>query len=269
MKTDVGVLNRSAPLLLLLLAQPLFAQKVDTLRVVVDSARMHLFVSGSGSTTVVLEAGAAGDSRTWVKVQPPLSRHARVVSYDRLGYGQSQSAKRPRTAAVMAEQLREGLRNAGIAPPYLLVAHSFGGIISRVFAGLYPSEVMGLVLVDPALETFYSRAATEAPQAYLKQLEEDLLWAETGAAEPVRREYLGYEASLLQARLASLPAPLSMTILSASKMELAPELLAIWLEEHARWAEKVGARRIVVDHGHRIPQERPELVVNAVTSLLR
>ncbi|MEP6507425.1 MAG: alpha/beta hydrolase [Gemmatimonadales bacterium] len=244
------------------------AQKADTVNVEVDSATMRMVISGTGKTTIVLEAGAAADMRTWSKVHPELSRYARVVSYDRLGYGSSHPARRPRTAAIMAEQLHAGLQRAGIAPPFIVVAHSFGGIIARVFASQYPSEVVALVLVDPALEQFYVRATLNASHAYLRQIEEDLVWAENSKNESVRREYLGYETSLLEARVAVLPRGLPITLLSATKMELDPALLAIWVDEQTRWSKSVGARQIFVEYGHRIPQGRPDVVIDAVKRVL-
>jgi pimeloyl-ACP methyl ester carboxylesterase len=156
-----------------------------------------------------------------------------------------------------------------VEPPFLLVGHSYGGALVRVFAARYPAEVLGIVLVDPTQEDFYLRAAREAPAAYLAQLEEDLRSAESSGSAEFRRELLGYETSMAQARVARLPMGRPVVLLSATRMELAPELRRIWLEEQGRWATAVGARRVLVEHGHRIPQERPGAVVEAVGALLR
>jgi pimeloyl-ACP methyl ester carboxylesterase len=156
-----------------------------------------------------------------------------------------------------------------VEPPFLLVGHSYGGALVRVFAARYPAEILGLVLVDPAQEDFYLRAARGASADYAAQLEEDLRWAESSPSAELRRELLAYETSMAQARVARLPTGRPVVLMSARRMELTPSLRRIWLEEQGRWAAAVGARRVFVEHGHRIPQERPGAVVEAVASILR
>ncbi len=118
-----------------------------------------------------MAGGLGANHRVWTTVQPKLTKFGRVVSYDRLGSGASTRSKRPRVATNFVEELRQGLKNAGLQPPYLLVGHSYGGLMVRLFASRYPNEVSGLVLVDPAIENFYRRAQVEAPQEYLNEYE--------------------------------------------------------------------------------------------------
>jgi pimeloyl-ACP methyl ester carboxylesterase len=234
----------------------------------VEGEGMRLISAGEGPS-VVLEAGAAGDHRTWSAVHPLLSASFRVVSYDRMGMGGSGPSPRPRTSAVIAEQLREALRQAEVAPPFFLVGHSFGGALMRVFAARYQDEVAGLVLVDPAMEDFYTRAAAEQPAAYLAQLEEEILWSDGIASEGVRREFLAYETSMMQARAARLAPDLPVTVITATEMELPPELRAVWVAAQRDWvAEHPGVRQMLVDDGHRIPQQMPEIVARAVADLV-
>lgn len=229
---------------------------------------MFFRLAGRGRIAVVLEAGSGGDHRSWSRLEPLLSGRAQVVSYDRLGFGLSGRSKRPRTAAIAAEQLRDGLRKARIRPPYLLVGHSYGGAIVRLFASQYPTEVFGLVLVDPAMERFYPRAAIEEPEAYLQQVDADLTNDDARASEALKREYLGYEASMLQARLAKPIPGERIILLSAAKMEIPPALRRLWLDEQEEWARSTGARRILVDSGHAIQRQQPEAVANAVLTIL-
>jgi len=236
--------------------------------VTVDGVPMAFYASGSRGPTIVLEAGSGGDHHSWLRVQPRLAAIGCVVSYDRLDYGASGRSPRPRTAVIIAEQLRDGLTRAGFRPPYLLVGHSYGGALIRVFAARYPDDIVGLVLVDPAQEGFYLRAGAEAPGAYLAQLEEDLAFADARASEALRREYLAYETSMAQARQARPVAEGRIVLLSATQMELAEPLRAIWLDEQAAWAARAGARLIRVNSGHDIPRRRPEAVVEAVRSLM-
>ena len=115
----------------------------------VNGSRYHVHESGSGEPAVVLESGIAASSLSWSLVQPEIAKLTRVVSYDRAGLGWSDPPRRKRTAAAMLEELRAVLRAADVVPPYVLVGHSFGGLIALLHAQRYPEELSGLVLVDP------------------------------------------------------------------------------------------------------------------------
>ena len=120
------------------------------LLVSVDGHPMHLQVRApdSGGPTVVLEAGMGSFSPNWYWVQEELAPTIRSVAYDRAGLGWSRRSRRQRDAQTIAIELRDALRIAGIAPPYVLAGHSFGGLPVRAFADLYPELTAGLVLVD-------------------------------------------------------------------------------------------------------------------------
>jgi pimeloyl-ACP methyl ester carboxylesterase len=112
--------------------------------------RLHLNCSGAGSPTVVLDSALGGSSMSWSLVQPALARITRVCSYDRAGFGWSDAGPFPRTAGRIADELRRLLARAAVEPPFVLVGHSFGGLVVRVFTARHPRDVAGLVLVDPA-----------------------------------------------------------------------------------------------------------------------
>jgi pimeloyl-ACP methyl ester carboxylesterase len=112
--------------------------------------RLHLACAGEGGPTVVLEAALGASSISWSLVQPGLARLTRVCSYDRAGFGWSDRGPMPRTARRIASELHTLLQRAEVPPPYLLVGHSFGGIVARVFAHDYRDSVAGVVFVDPA-----------------------------------------------------------------------------------------------------------------------
>ncbi len=119
--------------------------------VAVNGVRLHIYGMGETGPVVVLDAGIAASSVSWSLVQPEVAKFARVFSYDRAGLGWSEPAyggPRPRTAANSAEELHALLTGAGIAGPYILAGHSFGGYVARAFAHAYPREVAGIVLVD-------------------------------------------------------------------------------------------------------------------------
>jgi pimeloyl-ACP methyl ester carboxylesterase len=116
----------------------------------VGGFRLHLHCSGQGSPAVVMDSALGGSSVSWLLVQPHIAELTRVCSYDRAGFGWSDRGPMPRTAGRIADELRVLLERANVAPPYVVVGHSFGGLVMRIFAARYPSDVAGMVLVDPA-----------------------------------------------------------------------------------------------------------------------
>ncbi len=116
----------------------------------VGSHRLHLHVTGTdtGKPTVILEAGMASFSSNFAWVQQELESLTRVVAYDRAGLGWSDPGSLPRDAQRSAKELCTALQRAGIGGPYVVIGHSYGGLVVRAFADLFPNEVVGMVLVD-------------------------------------------------------------------------------------------------------------------------
>jgi pimeloyl-ACP methyl ester carboxylesterase len=110
---------------------------------------LHLRPTGDKGPSVILESGIASSCLSWKPVQDRVAAFARVCSYDRAGLGWSDSAKAPRSLDRLVTELRALLQSASIPAPYILVGHSFGGLIVRHFAALYPNEVQAIILVDP------------------------------------------------------------------------------------------------------------------------
>jgi pimeloyl-ACP methyl ester carboxylesterase len=115
-----------------------------------DGRRIHMVVMGqeTGRPTVLLEAGIGSFSSNWAWVQAGLASSTRVVAYDRAGLGWSDPAPEPQDAQQSANDLHVALQKAGIPGPYVVAGHSYGGLVVRAFAALYPEEVVGMVLVD-------------------------------------------------------------------------------------------------------------------------
>jgi pimeloyl-ACP methyl ester carboxylesterase len=110
--------------------------------------RMYLHCAGSGSPTVLLEAGFPGDSTVWGDIQPQLGETTRACAYDRAGLGRSSPIPGVHDAGDEIADLRRLLHVAHLQPPFVLVGHSYGGMLVRLFAARYPSETAGVVLVD-------------------------------------------------------------------------------------------------------------------------
>ncbi len=118
----------------------------------VNGIQMRLDCRGTGSPTVVLEAGAQSSGIVWAKVQDGVAKFTRVCSYDRPGYGWSDPAREDLLPQRVAGMLHDLLAQAGERPPYLMVAHSMGGVYARTFTAAHPGDVVGMVLVDTSHE---------------------------------------------------------------------------------------------------------------------
>lgn len=236
-------------------------QKVD-----VGGHSLNLLIGGEGSPAVVFEGGFGAGVASWSTVQKEVASFARTVSYDRAGLGQSELGPKPRTAKQIATELHTALKKAGVKPPYVLVGHSFGGIYARVFAEMYPKEVVGLVLLDPSQESFNDWLKKNQP-ARLKDVQAQI----ARAPEGVRAEDATTDASYDEARAAKVPPGTLVTLLSATEDETMPaDARRVWIEKHKEWIATVpGAKHIVVEKtGHFIQAQQPKLVIDTIRQVV-
>jgi pimeloyl-ACP methyl ester carboxylesterase len=138
----------------------------------VNGHRMRIACTGSGSPTIVLDAGLGNDGLIWGGVQPVLAKTTRVCSYDRAGFGWSDALPPPRNADHIADELHGLLTAAKIGGPIVLMGHSIAGIYIRDYATRYPAEVAGLIFVDGSTPlqnrnpAFKQYAGGETPRWY-------------------------------------------------------------------------------------------------------
>lgn len=143
----------------------------------VGGYKLHLDCRGQGSPTVLLEAGLNDFSVHWALVQPAVAQFTRVCTYDRAGLGWSEPSPRPRTSQTIAEELHTLAHKADESGAYILVGHSFGGIVMREFTRRFPEQVAGLVLVDSAHEAQGERIPTlRTAVAQMRQQFRVLAW---------------------------------------------------------------------------------------------
>jgi pimeloyl-ACP methyl ester carboxylesterase len=117
--------------------------------------KLHLYGQGlknGKGPTVIFENGIRGFSFDWIPVQAKVASFAKVYSYDRAGSAWSELGPRPFTMHQSVYNLHTLLQKANVPPPYVLVGASHGGLLGRLFAQLYPGEVVGMVLVDAGYE---------------------------------------------------------------------------------------------------------------------
>jgi len=114
----------------------------------VGGHRLHIDCIGQGSPTVIFDAGLGDSSVTWDLVQPDVAKFTRACTYDRAGLGWSELADGPRTSEKIVAELEVLLSRSDVAPPYVLVGHSFGGMNQRLYAFRHLDQVTGIVFVD-------------------------------------------------------------------------------------------------------------------------
>ncbi|PFD26899.1 alpha/beta hydrolase, partial [Bacillus cereus] len=132
-----------------------------------DNRRLLNKYSRNSIPSVIFIAGLGDSYETWKKVQDRISQKTSTFSYNRSSIGRSQVASVPMTCYDLVEELNELLLALEVEKPYILVGHSFGGLVARLYTSLYPMNICGMVLVDAAPE--YKELA------YEKVLPENLL----------------------------------------------------------------------------------------------
>ena len=241
--------------------------------VTVGTRRLFVSCSGdaAGAATVVLIAGGSFSTEVWNRIQDPLSRSARVCSFDRAGVGRSDPSPRPQTAEEIVADVYVLLRQAREEPPYVLVGHSVGGIYVRMFAARYPDSIGALVLVDSAHEEQIWRLAAIAPA--LVDAEYGSAWRDLRARKDLGflgdGEILNWQTKvplivLQQGR--ALPERPELGLTTAA----IPQVTALWqsLQKDLASRSPSGELRTAQRSGHFIQADEPEQVVQAVRDVL-
>jgi pimeloyl-ACP methyl ester carboxylesterase len=229
------------------------------LRVDVNGRLLRMRVEGAGTPTVVLEIGLAGSLEEWAVVQREAAKFVRVVSYDRQGARQTALQM---TGRDVATELHAALAKAGFSPPYLLVGQSFGGVYNRIFASMYPNEVVGMLLLDPSQEKFIEWMKAHHPTEEFSN--------RTFKNWP---EATGVNATLDELRTSDPLPDVLIVVVTAAKPnpdKLWQEVRPVWAAAHDEWAKSLPQGRHVVTEqsGHGIHVEQPELVVELLREMV-
>jgi pimeloyl-ACP methyl ester carboxylesterase len=260
--------------------------------------KLYLECRGTGSPTVVLEAGTGDLAKVWSlapfgpgrAVLPAVARFTRVCAYDRPGtyllpdqLSRSDPVAMPRSARDIVRDLRALLRAARVPGPYVLAGHSFGGMLARLYATTYPRSTRGLVSIDAQNENFaaaYKRFLT--PEQYAAailnpQPPPGLEWYSAV-------ERLSLEVSAAQMRQAQADTPLHrmpLVVLSHSKTLPNPfgfpsdwpveALERAFQKSQDRLAKLVpGACHVIAaKSGHYIQLDQPRLVTREIHKVVR
>ena len=265
----------------------------------VEGRSIHLNCTGEGSPTVVLESGLGGGSLDWGLVQPEVAMFSRVCSYDRAGIAWSSSSDGPRDAIKITDELHKLLGAAHIAPPFVLVGHSIGGVYVQMFAARFHNEVAGVVLIDSSHESQLSRisgipgfvpylakasapigiarivnnledAPNFSPEAKAKRA---ALYSRNASVYASADEMSAISDSLAQLRDAPMRlGDKPLFVLSRGLREgTSPEIEAAWRELQIELADRSSNGKLVIAEksGHYIHFSEPELVVDAIRKVVR
>ncbi len=262
-----------------------FAGLVD-----IDGGRqMYLECTGTGSPTVVLVSGFRGAHDDWTSVIDPddpagdpkpsgstvfpeVGSFTRVCAYDRPGTTSldgtpttSTPVSQPTTAQDGVTDLHALLTAAEEPGPYVLVAHSWGGLNGYLFASEYPDEVSGLVLVDPGSESLQTALTPEQWATFVQ--------AGKQLGDPEDLEAADYESSVDALRAAPPVGAIPSVVLTSDKAfdfgAGEDGTWPAWLAAQDRLATLLGAEHITdTNSGHYIAGEQPQLVIDAIRQVV-
>jgi len=172
----------------------------------VGTHRLHLHCAGKGAPPVVFDSALGASSLSWSLVHAAVARLTTACVYDRAGFGWSDGGPMPRTAGRIADELHMLLARTGLRGPYVLVGHSFGGLVMRMYAARHRQDVAGLVLIEPAIPEEWMTPSDEQ-RALLLRGERLCRYGETAARTGIATLFRGFIrlSKAVQGRLGIVP----------------------------------------------------------------
>lgn len=230
----------------------------------VDGRWVDVAIAGKGGPVVVFESGLGADLTAWDQVFPAVSQLTTSFVYSRPGYGASEPARTPRSARFVVEELRATLRKEGLAPPYVLVGHSLGGLYLQLFARRYPQEVAALLLLDSSHPSQMSGARGHPPITVWTTLLGLYMSGTRG------QEFRALDASGRDVLSAPSLAGRPVIVINAG---VDPTRSGRPLTEHERLRVDLfrlypACRQRWVDSTHDLARRRPEVVIEAIGELV-
>jgi len=199
-----------------------------------------------------------------------------VVIYSRAGYGKSNSSLTPNTLNDSVEDLRILIKMSKLKGPFIMVGHSYGGLIVRKFAEIHPDQIKGLVFVEPASENYFKMLREIAPirtEASRKRMLERLSGNKLEEYKLMMANY--YDTPIDIIEVASFP-DVPVVVLTAAKkrnsksLANTPEARKIWREEHSKLFSKFpqGSHIVTINSGHFIQVDEPKLIADAIKNVI-
>ena len=230
--------------------------------IAVGTRAVHIREEGKGSPTVVFETGLGDTLETWTRVFPEVVKFAHAFAYDRAGSGKSSPGAGERSYTELATELHQALETQKIPPPYLLVGHSFGAVISRAFAAAYPGEVSGIVFIDPLTDVAIASTKAEAPKD--DRMDKATIGVQ-GEFSFLKRDTANHFAIMN-----AIPKPnVPMTLLIARSVRPQGWVKAV-LDRYGPWIidREDSSMTVTSNSSQFIQGEEPELVVNSIRRML-
>jgi hypothetical protein len=252
-------------MMLALLSSAALGDAVSPELVQVDYLRLEAKIEGTNRPPVIFESGFTGGLFLWAPIQSQIGKVTQTLSYERAGLGRSEPGPEPRSAEPIARELHALLAAKAIAPPYILVGHSAGGLYVRVFAHMYPKEIAGLVLVDPATEEDYERMQKDKTDEDLQKM---------GMPPGAVAQWRALPETIRQAR-ETWPLPgVPVVVLTSGKplgqWPLAtPTDMQRWLESHDKLVARIpGAEHIVISGADHLSILKEGAVVEKIREMV-
>ncbi len=216
--------------------------------------------------TIVLEAGGGKYSDAYKMIQDSLAEVSgvSVISYDRSGFGQSELGPSKFDGLAEVNALKKCLEIIGHDEKYILVGHSYGGLLVQLFTAKYPELVSGLVLIDPMNVNFVDTFGLDnlnAVTPYFESPEED--WQKAA-----NRMVDFFPETIKIIRGVDLPDQIPVVLLTSGIQPIPGNL---WRECHEEMVKKSENHKLIIAEGnnHDIPEENPYLVMNTILDLVR
>ena len=256
----------------------------------VGQHHLQVHLAGTGTPTVVIDAGLGEGCEKWRPLQERISRVTRVITYNRAGYGESERGPLPRDCVREATELKALLDGSSVPGPYLVVGHSLGALNVQVFASKYPRDTVGIVLLDPPPLSFIRReeytsllamadrmtadwqaAADSGTKSTDTQERSRAVFLEMIASE--HREMFGDSARLVSGISSFGQIPL--LVMSAGKPNpsfggIAAEYQRYWIEQSRALSHKSSKGRFILaeESTHHLHVDVPRLVEESIVSLV-
>ena len=231
--------------------------------------------AGAGGPAVVFETGLGDSLDTWAPLVPVVGGYTTALAYSRAGFGRSQSGSSDHTAVAEVTDLHILLQRLGLRPPFILVGRSYGGLLARLYASSYPSEVAGLVLVDGTHEQQvrrYGKLDPNYPGQFRAFFDSLLATLPPGAQAGEIRETMRIQAAGAVEGLRPLP-DIPIAVLTSMKADSASRYVnatarghQVWRALHDEWFQRSteGEHIVTSRSGHDIQAEEPQLVLDAI-----
>ena len=223
-----------------------------------DQQKYRTRYFGNGNVTVLFENGMSDSLEVWGTIPDSVAKFAKVFLYDRADIGKSDLSRNERSIPNMVSEVRAILKDQNIHPPFILVGHSMGGLMMRYFSSAYSHEAKGMLLLDPAPESYWKKMSKKELEEYIRGGTE---WYETKFPAKYRKEWYYFIPNLEYMNRLNIDKHLPIILVSASAWK--------WYNFHEDIiAGLKNAKHIELDGEHHIFKNHPDLIIQYIVELI-